>query len=119
VVVDGSLRGVIDRRATQMALKAGQPSPIETVAARRAGTPLCEARARLIDSSGQLAVILAEEGVWTCVVGLVTFHDLLRAECFPGSTRNEARVREVGCPGTAGQAPHVADRMRDASTAWW
>src|SRR5690606_23430837 len=58
VVIDGKLEGVIERRATEAALKDGRAVPVEPVAACTADTPLREVQSRLIESPGQLEVVL-------------------------------------------------------------
>jgi CBS domain containing-hemolysin-like protein len=45
-----------------------------------AETPLREVQSRLIDSPGQLAVVVDKIGEDVRVVGVITLHDLLRAE---------------------------------------
>ncbi len=80
VVADGVLLGVVERRAAEAALKGDLPAPIEPVASCVAETPLREVQAKLIESPGQLAVVLDKAGPEGRVVGVVTLHDLLRAE---------------------------------------
>ncbi len=80
VVKEGRLQGVIDRRTADAALKAGLLPPVEPAAICLAETPLREVQARLIESPGQLAVLVDKEGPDGKVTGLVTLHDLLRAE---------------------------------------
>lgn len=80
VVVDGTLLGVMERRAAEAALRGNLPVPVEPAATCVAETPLREVQAKLIDSPGQLAVVLDKSGPAGRVVGVVTLHDLLRAE---------------------------------------
>ncbi len=80
VVVEGRLKGVIERRATEAALRDGRPAPVETVATCTADTTLREVQSRLIESPGQLEVVLDQMGPEGRVVGIVTLHDILRAE---------------------------------------
>ena len=80
VVVDGQLQGVLERRATTAALAAGLPVPIEDAATCTADTSLREVQSRLIDSPGQLEIVLDQLGPRGRVVGIVTLHDILRAE---------------------------------------
>jgi len=89
VVLHERLQGVIERRTTETALKAGLPPPVETVATCLAETPLREVQARLIESPGQLAVVMDKEGTDGRVVGLVTLHDLLRAEMLLAQEQQE------------------------------
>jgi CIC family chloride channel protein len=89
VVTDGILRGVIERRATEVALKAGLPIPVETAASCLAETPLREVQAGLIESPGQLSVILDKTGREARVIGVVTLHDLLRAEMLFAKEQDE------------------------------
>jgi len=78
VVTGGRLQGVIERRSVEVALKAGLAAQVEPVATCLLETPLREVQERLIESPGQLAVVLDKTD--GNVVGLVTLHDLLRAE---------------------------------------
>lgn len=80
VIQDGKLAGVVERRSTEAAIAAGLPAPIEEPATCIAETPLREVQSRLVESPGQLAVVLDHEGPDARVVGVVTLHDLLRAE---------------------------------------
>ncbi len=80
VVVDGQLRGVLERRSALAALDAGLPVPVEAAATCTADTSLREVQSRLIDSPGQLEVVLDQPGPAGRVVGIVTLHDILRAE---------------------------------------
>jgi CIC family chloride channel protein len=80
VVLQGRLRGVMERRAADLALRSAQSVPVETVATCLAETPLREVQSRLIDSPGQLAVVVDKIGEDARVVGVITLHDLLRAE---------------------------------------
>jgi CIC family chloride channel protein len=80
VVLQGRLRGVMERRAADLALRSAQSVPVETVATCLAETPLREVQSRLIDSPGQLAVVVDKIGEDVRVVGVITLHDLLRAE---------------------------------------
>ena len=80
MVIEGKRRGVIERRATEAALRDGRPAPVETVATCTADTTLREVQSRLIDSPGQLEVVLDQMGPEGRVVGIVTLHDILRAE---------------------------------------
>jgi CBS domain-containing protein len=80
VVLEGRLRGVMERRAADLALRSAQSVPVETAATCLAETPLREVQSRLIDSPGQLAVVVDKIGEDARVVGVITLHDLLRAE---------------------------------------
>jgi CIC family chloride channel protein len=80
VVVDGQLQGVLERRSALAALEAGLPVPVEAAAVCTAETALRDVQSRLIDSPGQLEVVLDQPGPSGRVVGIVTLHDILRAE---------------------------------------
>jgi chloride channel protein, CIC family len=80
LVVDGKLEGVVERRGVNAALTGGQPLTVEPAAICLAETPLREVQLRLIESPGQLALVMDRAGPEGRVVGLVTLHDLLRAE---------------------------------------
>jgi CIC family chloride channel protein len=80
VVVKGRLCGVIERRAADLALRSAQSVPVETAAICLPETPLREVQSRLIDSPGQLAAVVDKMAPDARVVGVVTLHDLLRAE---------------------------------------
>lgn len=80
LVVDGQLQGVLERRSALAALDAGLPVPVEAAAVCTADTSLRDVQSRLIDSPGQLEVVLDQPGPSGRVVGIVTLHDILRAE---------------------------------------
>jgi CIC family chloride channel protein len=80
VVVDGQLQGVLERRAIELSLRDGLPVSAEAAATCLAVTPLRQVQERRLDSTGQLLVVLDREGPEGRVVGVVTLHDLLRAE---------------------------------------
>ena len=80
VVVDSRLVGVIGRRATEAALAAGRTPVPEPAAICTAKTSLREIQTRIIESPSQFAVVVDQEGPESRVVGLLTLHDILRAE---------------------------------------
>jgi CIC family chloride channel protein len=80
VVVDGRLVGVIDRRGIEAALASGLLPKAEPSAICTAKTSLREVQTRIIESPSQFAVVLDQEGPGSRVVGLLTLHDILRAE---------------------------------------
>jgi CBS domain-containing protein len=80
VVVDGRLVGVIGRHATEAALAAGRLPQPELAAICTAKTTLREIQTRIIESPSQFAVVVDQEGPECRVVGLLTLHDILRAE---------------------------------------
>ncbi|OYU99858.1 MAG: hypothetical protein CFE26_24915 [Verrucomicrobiales bacterium VVV1] len=80
VVVDRQLIGVLSRRTAEAALAAGLAPPLEPAAHCTAETPLREVQTRIINSTSQFAVVLDHEGPEGRVVGLLTLHDILRAE---------------------------------------
>ena len=80
LVTEAGLLGVIERRSATTALNANQPVPVEPAAVCSTETPLREVQAKLIESPGQLAVLMDKPGPEGRLVALVTLHDLLRAE---------------------------------------
>lgn len=80
VVKNGRLVGVIERRAAELGLAAGQAPRTEAAALCTAETTLREVQARIIESPSQFAVVLDQTGPEGRVVGLLTLHDILRAE---------------------------------------
>jgi CIC family chloride channel protein len=89
VVVEGKLRGVIERRAAEIALAAGLPAPVEASAICATDTSLREVQALFVDSPGQMAVVLDRRSPDGRVVGIVTLHDILRAEMLFAREHNE------------------------------
>ncbi len=80
VVIDGMLQGVIERRETETALSAGHPPRIETAGTCTAETTLRDVQQLLVEASGQLVLVMDQPGDSGRVIGLLTLHDILRAE---------------------------------------
>jgi CIC family chloride channel protein len=80
VVVDGRLKGVLTRKSAELALSSMGAPHIETPVVCTAESSLREVQSKLIESTGQLAVVLDHVGPEGRVVGLMTLHDILRAE---------------------------------------
>ena len=79
-VATGARAHLLERRTATAALEAGLPIPVESAATCTADTTLRQVQARLIESLGQLEVVLDQHGPSGRVVGIVTLHDILRAE---------------------------------------
>jgi len=80
VVADGRLMGVVTRKAAELAQTQGGKPAIEAAVVCTADSSLREVQAKLIESTSQLAVVLDQIGPDGRVVGLMTLHDILRAE---------------------------------------
>ena len=80
VVLDGRLVGVIGRGATETALASCLSPKPEPAAICTAKTSLREVQTRIIESPSQFAVVVDQEKPEGRVVGLLTLHDILRAE---------------------------------------
>ncbi|HTX65009.1 MAG TPA: chloride channel protein [Opitutaceae bacterium] len=78
LVQAGQLQGILTRRAAEAALAGGEPPAIEPAHTCRRDTPIREVQGKLIESPSQIVVIVG--GEQEHVIGLVTLHDLLRAE---------------------------------------
>jgi CIC family chloride channel protein len=80
VVLDGKLAGVLGRRVAEEALLANHaPSPVPA-ATRTPETTLRAVQMLLIESASQLVVVMNKAGDDSRVVGILTLHDILRAE---------------------------------------
>lgn len=80
VVTEGRLVGILPRKAAEMAI-ANETSPIiEGAVLITADSSLREAQGRLIESTTQMAVVTDDSGEQSRVIGLMTLHDILRAE---------------------------------------
>jgi len=78
VVYDGTLQGVLQRKAAERALAQNTPVPLSSATTCLRYDTIGQLQKRLIDSDTQFVVVLDRpEGR---VVGLVTLHDLLRAQ---------------------------------------
>jgi len=75
---DGRLTGILTRLEAQAALREGRAPAIEPAFTCRRDTPIRAVQAKLIESPSQIVVIIG--GEQEHVIGLVTLHDLLRAE---------------------------------------
>ena len=76
---DRPLPGLVERSETVFTLAAGQPAPVHAVPACLRDATIGEAQTRLIESPHGVVLLLdkPEGGV---VVGMLTLHDLLRAQ---------------------------------------
>lgn len=80
VVEGGALRGVVDRRAFLAAEASGQPVRVEEAVVCLPATPLREVKARLVESTSHMAVVMDRVGEGARVVAVLTLHDMLRAQ---------------------------------------
>lgn len=75
---NGRLAGILTRNEAKAALRDGRAPAMEPAFTCRRDTPIRDVQAKLIESPSQIAVIIG--GEQEHVIGLVTLHDLLRAE---------------------------------------
>lgn len=80
VVMEGRLQGILTRKAAEISLTAGELPVLETPVLCTADTSLREVQAKLVESTSQLAVVMDQLSPDGRVVGLMTLHDILRAE---------------------------------------
>jgi len=78
VIKEGKLAGILTRKEAQAALAEKRPPRLEPATTSLPGQTIRQLQARLIESTTQLVVLMDAEG--QNVLGLVTLHDLLRAE---------------------------------------
>ena len=78
VVNEGKLVGILTRKEAEAALAEKRRPKLERAVTCRPGQTIRQLEALLIESTTQLVVLTDAEG--QNVVGLVTLHDLLRAE---------------------------------------
>ena len=78
VVGDGRLQGVLLRKAAARALDQNTPVPVTTATTCLRHDTIGQLQQRLIESETQFVVVLDRPG--GRVVGIVTLHDLLRAQ---------------------------------------
>jgi chloride channel protein, CIC family len=77
VVQDGKPTGVLTRKEAQAALAEKRPPTLEPVTTCRAEQTIRDLQTLLINSTTQFVVVVDERGA---VQGVITLHDLLRAE---------------------------------------
>jgi CIC family chloride channel protein len=77
VVADGRPTGVLTRKEAQAALAEKRPPKLEPVTTCRAEQTIRELQTLLINSTTQFVVVVNDDGI---VQGVITLHDLLRAE---------------------------------------
>lgn len=80
VVIDGQLTGVLERREAEAALAGGRAPRLETAASCLADTPLREVQARLIEAPNHFMVVVDRLTEGGRPIGVLTLHDILRAE---------------------------------------
>ena len=80
VVGDGRLAGVLTRAGADAALAAGRPPMLEPAVGCRPDTPLREVATLIVNSPSGLLVLQNETGERSPVIGVVTLHDILRAQ---------------------------------------
>ncbi len=74
----GRLTGILTRKEAQSALAEGRPPKLETAITCLPAQSIRELQSLLIDSTALMVVLLDEPG--GKILGLITLHDLLRAE---------------------------------------
>jgi CIC family chloride channel protein len=77
VVVGNELKGILTRKETTSALAEKRAFKLDAVVTCRTNQTIRELQGLLIESTSQLVVVLDASGK---VLGVVTLHDLLRAE---------------------------------------
>jgi CIC family chloride channel protein len=77
VVQDGKPTGVLTRKEAQAALAEKRPPKLEPVTTCRADQTIRDLQTLLIDSTTQFVVVVDDDGR---IQGVITLHDLLRAE---------------------------------------
>jgi CIC family chloride channel protein len=77
VIQEGRLAGILTRAEARAALAEKRPPKLEPVTTCRAGQTVRDLQTLLINSTTQFVVVLNEEGA---IQGVITLHDLLRAE---------------------------------------
>ena len=80
VVNDGGLQGVLTRREADVALAEGRLPHLELVVACRPDTSLREVVDLVVGSPSGILVLQDEVGPQGRVIGVVTMHDILRAQ---------------------------------------
>lgn len=80
VIENGKLAGILIRKAAETAASDGSRPLLETALTCTAQTTLKDVQSLLVESPSQLAIIIDQEGDEARVVGLLTLHDILRAE---------------------------------------
>jgi len=78
VVRNGALAGILTRREAEAALAQGRPAKLEPAVACLPSQTIRDLEVRLVDSTSLVAVLLDHPG--GKVLGLITLHDLLRAQ---------------------------------------
>ena len=78
VLKDGVLQGILSRQKAEAALQSASPPILQKVATCTPSQTIRDLQKLLIDSPTGVVVLLDQEG--GKVIGLVTLHDLLRAE---------------------------------------
>jgi CIC family chloride channel protein len=78
VVLKGRLAGAITREAAEEAASTGMPAAVEPVPTCRRDHTIRSVQSSLLDSPANLVVVVGGED--EKVLGLLTLHDLLRAE---------------------------------------
>jgi CIC family chloride channel protein len=80
VVVDDRLLGVLTRREALSALAAGRAPELETAVTCRANSTLREVADLIVNSASGLLVLQDEVGEQGRLIGVITMHDILRAQ---------------------------------------
>jgi CIC family chloride channel protein len=80
VVENDRLAGIVTRREAAAAAAAQRPPALEPAVTCRPGTPLREVADLIVTSPSGLLVIQDEVGATGRVIGVITMHDILRAQ---------------------------------------
>ena len=78
VVLNGTVAGILTRKEAEAALAAKRPPSLEPAVTCLRDQSIAELQARLIESNSMIVVLLDRPGGQ--VLGVVTLHDLLRAQ---------------------------------------
>lgn len=78
VVLEGKLAGVLSREVAAMSARNGSTPVLEPVATCRRDTTIREVQTKIIESPANMVVVVGGEDEH--VIGLLTLHDILRAE---------------------------------------
>jgi CIC family chloride channel protein len=77
VTREGALAGILTRREAAAALEANRPPMLEPATTCQPDQTILELQKLLIDSTTQFVVVTARDGA---IQGVITLHDLLRAQ---------------------------------------
>jgi CIC family chloride channel protein len=78
VLKDGALEGVVSRKEAEAAWKEKRPPKLDKAVTCLPGATIADLQARLIESSSLMVIMVEKQD--GKILGLITLHDLLRAE---------------------------------------